>query len=202
VPADPSSSTPPGLTALGHADRLRSAETPHLLSYLAPSPTQGPRRAPASAPRHPGARRCRGLGGCPVDRRDRRVGRGRTQPVCAALGTRHVPLPTAGCGRPHQDHDPPDARPRGPEALAAASARGLPTATGPARPASVDGQWRSTARRCAAPASAAPGPAGPPARRDGHATRTVLANVRSTAHRARFPGSGHCWPTWTLPAWS
>jgi hypothetical protein len=35
VPADPSSSIPPGLTALGHADRLRSAETPHLLAYLA-----------------------------------------------------------------------------------------------------------------------------------------------------------------------
>jgi predicted transposase YbfD/YdcC len=35
VPADPSSSIPPGLTALGHADRLRSTETPHLLAYLA-----------------------------------------------------------------------------------------------------------------------------------------------------------------------
>ena len=35
MPADPSSSIPPGLTALGHADRLRSTETPHLLVYLA-----------------------------------------------------------------------------------------------------------------------------------------------------------------------
>jgi hypothetical protein len=42
VPAERSSSIPSGLTALGHADRLRSAETPHLLAYLATSPTQGP----------------------------------------------------------------------------------------------------------------------------------------------------------------
>jgi predicted transposase YbfD/YdcC len=35
VPAELSSSIPPGLTALGHADRLRSTETPHLLAYLA-----------------------------------------------------------------------------------------------------------------------------------------------------------------------
>jgi DDE family transposase len=35
VPADLSSSIPPGLAALGHADPLRPAETPHLLAYLA-----------------------------------------------------------------------------------------------------------------------------------------------------------------------
>jgi hypothetical protein len=35
VPADASSSIPSGLTVLGHADRLRPAETPHLLAYLA-----------------------------------------------------------------------------------------------------------------------------------------------------------------------
>jgi predicted transposase YbfD/YdcC len=35
VPADLSSSIPSGLTALGHADPLRPAETPHLLAYLA-----------------------------------------------------------------------------------------------------------------------------------------------------------------------
>jgi len=35
VPADLSSSIPSGLTAVGQADRLRSAETPHLLAYLA-----------------------------------------------------------------------------------------------------------------------------------------------------------------------
>jgi DDE_Tnp_1-associated len=35
VPADLSSSIPPGLTVLAQADRLRSAETPHLLAYLA-----------------------------------------------------------------------------------------------------------------------------------------------------------------------
>jgi hypothetical protein len=35
VPAERSSSIPSGLTALGHADPLRSAETPHLLAYLA-----------------------------------------------------------------------------------------------------------------------------------------------------------------------
>jgi hypothetical protein len=35
VPAELSSSIPSGLTVLGHADRLRPAETPHLLAYLA-----------------------------------------------------------------------------------------------------------------------------------------------------------------------
>jgi predicted transposase YbfD/YdcC len=35
MPADPSSSIPSGLTALGHAEPLRPAETPHLLAYLA-----------------------------------------------------------------------------------------------------------------------------------------------------------------------
>jgi len=51
------------------------------------------------------------------------------------------------------------------------------------------------------------------ARRDGrqvhllavmdHATRAVVPSARSTAHPARSPGSGHCWPTWTWPIrWS
>ena len=26
-------------------------------------------------------------------------------------------------------------------------------------------------------------------------------NDKSTARRTRFPGSGHCWPTWTWPVW-
>jgi hypothetical protein len=35
VPADASSLIPPGLTQLGHADRLRPGEPPDLLAYLA-----------------------------------------------------------------------------------------------------------------------------------------------------------------------
>jgi hypothetical protein len=35
VPADPSSSTPAGLTPLRHTDPLRPAETPRLLAHLA-----------------------------------------------------------------------------------------------------------------------------------------------------------------------
>jgi hypothetical protein len=93
VPADPSSSIPSGLTALGHADRLRSAETPHLLAYLAtvtdPRARAG-RRHPlvailmlAAAAVLAGARSIAAIAEWAADA---------PQPVRAALGTRRDPL--------------------------------------------------------------------------------------------------------------
>jgi predicted transposase YbfD/YdcC len=92
VPADPSSSIPSGLTALGHADRLRSAETPQLLAYLAtvtdPRARAG-RRHPlvailmlAAAAVLAGARSIAAIAEWAADA---------PQPVRAALGTRHDP---------------------------------------------------------------------------------------------------------------
>ena len=92
MPADPSSSIPSGLTALGHADRLRSAETPHLLAYLAtvtdPRARAG-RRHPlvailmlAAAAVLAGARSIAAIAEWAADA---------PQPVRAALGTRHDP---------------------------------------------------------------------------------------------------------------
>jgi predicted transposase YbfD/YdcC len=92
VPADPSSSIPPGLTALGHADRLRSTETPHLLAYLAtvtdPRARAG-RRHPlvailvlAAAAVVAGARSIAAIAEWAADA---------PQPVRAALGTRCDP---------------------------------------------------------------------------------------------------------------
>jgi predicted transposase YbfD/YdcC len=92
VPADLSSSIPPGLTVLGHADPLRPAETPHLLAYLA---TVTDLRARAGR-RHPlaailvlaaaavlaGARSIAAIGEWAADA---------PQPVRAALGTRRDP---------------------------------------------------------------------------------------------------------------
>jgi predicted transposase YbfD/YdcC len=94
VPADPSSSIPSGLTALGHADRLRPAETPHLLAYLAtvtdPRARAG-RRHPlvailmlAAAAVLAGARSIAAIAEWAADA---------PQPVRAALGARHDPLP-------------------------------------------------------------------------------------------------------------
>jgi hypothetical protein len=93
VPADPSSSIPSGLTALGHADRLRSAETPHLLAYLATVPdprARAGRRHPlvailmlAAAAVLAGARSIAAIAEWAADA---------PQPVRAALGTRHDPL--------------------------------------------------------------------------------------------------------------
>jgi DDE_Tnp_1-associated len=92
VPADPSSSIPLGLTALGHADRLRSTETPHLLAYLAtvtdPRARAG-RRHPlvailvlAAAAVLAGARSIVAIAEWAAEA---------PQPVRAALGTRHDP---------------------------------------------------------------------------------------------------------------
>jgi predicted transposase YbfD/YdcC len=93
VPADPSSSIPPGLTVLAHADPLRPAETPHLLAYLA---TVGDPRTRAGR-RHPlvailaiaaaavltGARSFAAIAEWAADA---------DQSVRAALGTRRDPL--------------------------------------------------------------------------------------------------------------
>jgi predicted transposase YbfD/YdcC len=120
VPADPSSSIPPGLTVLGHADPLRSAETPHLLAYLAtitdPRARAG-RRHPlvailvlAAAAVLAGARSIAVIAEWAADA---------PQPVRAVLGST-------------------------PRSWPPWSARGFQTAT---TPASGDGRWRSTARR-------------------------------------------------------
>jgi predicted transposase YbfD/YdcC len=86
-------SIPSGLTALGHADRLRSAETPQLLAYLATVTdprTRAGRRHPlvailmlAAAAVLAGARSIAAIAEWAADA---------PQPVRAALGTRHDPL--------------------------------------------------------------------------------------------------------------
>jgi predicted transposase YbfD/YdcC len=93
VPADPSSLIPSGLTALGHADLLRPAETPHLLTYLATVTdprTRAGRRHPlvailvlAAAAVLAGARSIAAIAEWAADA---------PQPVRAALGTRRDPL--------------------------------------------------------------------------------------------------------------
>jgi predicted transposase YbfD/YdcC len=92
VPADPSSSIPSGLTALGQADPLRPAETPHLLAYLAAVTdprTRAGRRHPlvailvlAAAAVLAGARSMAAIAEWAADA---------PQPVRAALGTRRDP---------------------------------------------------------------------------------------------------------------
>jgi predicted transposase YbfD/YdcC len=92
VPADPSSSTSAGLTALSHADPLRPAETPHLLAYLTtvtdPRTREG-RRHPlvailvlAAAAVLAGARSIAAIAEWAADA---------PQPVRAALGARRDP---------------------------------------------------------------------------------------------------------------
>jgi predicted transposase YbfD/YdcC len=92
VPADPSSSIRSGLTALRHADPLRSAETPHLLAYLATVTdprTRTGRRHPlvailvlAAAAVLAGARSIAAIAEWAADA---------PQPLRAALGTRRDP---------------------------------------------------------------------------------------------------------------
>jgi predicted transposase YbfD/YdcC len=93
VPADPSSSIPLGLTQLAHADQLRPAETPHLLTYLAAIDdprTRAGRRHPlvtilviATAAVLAGARSMTAIAEWATDM---------PQPVLAALGARRDPL--------------------------------------------------------------------------------------------------------------
>jgi hypothetical protein len=202
VPADPSSSIPPGLTALGQADRLRSAETPHLLAYLAtvtdPRARAG-RRHPlvailmlAAAAVLAGARSIAAIAEWAAEA---------PQPVRAALGTRCDPrtgrwvwaVPTETTIRRTLARVDP-------EALAAAIGAWLADRDRPGqhrRAVAVDGKTLRGAR-----ASGAQGRqvhllaamTTPPAR--------CSPNARSTAHRARCPPSSPCWPTWILPAWS
>ena len=197
MPADPSSSIPSGLTALGHADPLRPAETPHLLAYLAtvtdPRARAGRRHrlvailALAAAAVLAGARSIAAIAEWAADA---------PQPVRAALGTRRDPLTGRWVG-PDRDHDPPDA---GPPGCRGAGRRDRRVACRPrAAPASAGGRSRSTARRCAAPA------------RDGrqahllaamdHATRAVLAQRQVDGAPGEVPAFRPCWPTWTSPAW-
>jgi predicted transposase YbfD/YdcC len=92
VPADLSSSIPPSLTALSHADPLRPAEPPHLLAYLATVTdprTRAGRRHPlvailvlAAAAVLAGARSVAAIAEWAADA---------PQPVRAALGTRRDP---------------------------------------------------------------------------------------------------------------
>jgi predicted transposase YbfD/YdcC len=92
VPADLSSSIPSGLTALGHADPVRPAETPHLLAYLAtvtdPRTRAGRRHSLvailvlAAAAVLAGARSIAAIAEWAADA---------PQPVRAALGTRRDP---------------------------------------------------------------------------------------------------------------
>jgi hypothetical protein len=199
VPANLSSSIPSGLTALSHADPLRPAETPHLLAYLATVTdprTRAGRRHPlvailvlAAAAVLAGARSIAAIAEWAADA---------PQPVRAALGARRDPrtghwvwaVPSETTIRRNLARL--DA-----EALAPRSAPGWPTAT---LPTDGHGRSRSTARRCAAPAT-------PRAGRSTCSPRWTtppapsLPNDKSTARRARFPGSGHCWPTWTWPVW-
>jgi DDE_Tnp_1-associated len=202
TPADPSSSIPPGLTALGHADPLRPAETPHLLAYLA---TVTDPRARAGR-RHPlaailmlaavavlaGARSIAAIAEWAAEA---------PQPVRAALGTRHDPrtgrwvwaVPTETTIRRTLARVDP-------EALAAAIGAWLADRDQPdqrRRAVAVDGKTLRGARRAA----------------DGrqvhllaamdHATRAVLAQRQVDGALARFPASSRCWPASTLPArWS
>ena len=108
VPADPSSSISSGLTALGHADRLRPAETPQLLAYLATVTdprTRAGRRHPlvailvmAAAAVLAGARSIAAIAEWAADA---------PQPVRAALGTRRDPLTGHWVGGPQRNHDSP-----------------------------------------------------------------------------------------------
>jgi signal transduction histidine kinase len=196
VPADPSSSIPPGLAQLVHADRLRPAEPPDLLAYLAaiddPQAPAGRRHplvailAIAAAAVLAGAKSMTAIAEWAADM---------PQTVLAAVGARRDPL-TGYRTAPGEATIRRTLARLDPEAVAAAI-----------------GAWfayrdrRDRRRR----AIAVDGKTLRGARRDGrqvhllavmdHTTRTVLASARSMAHRARFPGSSRCWPSWIWLAW-
>jgi hypothetical protein len=90
-------------------------------------------------------------------------------------GPATIPSPAGGRGPSPRDHDPPDARPRGPRGAGRRDRRLAcrPRPSRPARPASTSGGGRrqDATRR---PRQRRPGPAGPPAAAMDHATRTVL----------------------------
>ena len=111
TPADLSSSIPPGLTALRHADPLRPAEAPHLLGYLATVTdprTRAGRRHPlvailvlAAAAVLAGARSIAAIAEWAADA---------PQPVRAALASpprsSHRPLGVGGAERNHDSPHP------------------------------------------------------------------------------------------------
>ena len=199
MPADPSSPIPPGLNVLGHADPLRPAETPYLLAYLA---TVTDPRAHAGR-RHPlaailvlaaaavlaGARSITAIAEWAADA---------PQPVRAALGTRRDPLtgrwvwavPTETTIRRTLGRVDP-------EVLAAAIGAWLADRDQP-------DQWRGAV---AVDGKTLRGAGGAPGRQVhllacmDHATRAVLAQRQVDGARARFPGSGRCWPAWSWPGW-
>ena len=113
--ADPASSIPSGLTVLGDADPLRSAETPHLLAYLAtvtdPRARAG-RRHPlvailvlAAAADLAGVQSIAAIAEWAADA---------PQPVRAALGARRDPSRAAGWSspRPRSAERSPGSTPR------------------------------------------------------------------------------------------
>jgi predicted transposase YbfD/YdcC len=191
VPADPSSSIPSGLTALGHADRLRSAETPQLLAYLATVTdprTRAGRRHPlvailvlAAAAVLAGARSIAAIAEWAADA---------PQPVRAALGTRRDPL----TGRwvwavPTETTIRRTLARVDPEALAAAIGAWLADRDRPGQPGqhrravAVDGKTLRGAR-----ASGAQGRQVHLLAAMDHATRTVLAQCQVDGAPGEVPG--------------
>jgi predicted transposase YbfD/YdcC len=187
VPADPSSSIPPGLTVLGHADPLRPAETPHLLAYLATVTdprTRAGRRHPlaailvlAAAAVLAGARSIAAIAEWAADA---------PQPVRAALGARRDPLTGHWVwGVPTETTIRRTLARVDPEALAAAIGAWLADRDQPdqrRRAVAVDGKTLRGARR------AADGRQGHLLAAMDHATRAVLAQRQVDGAPGEVPG--------------
>jgi predicted transposase YbfD/YdcC len=183
----PSSSIPPGLTVLGHADPLRPAETPHLLAYLATVTdprTRAGRRHPlaailvlAAAAVLAGARSIAAIAEWAADA---------PQPVRAALGARRDPLTGHWVwGVPTETTIRRTLARVDPEALAAAIGAWLADRDQPdqrRRAVAVDGKTLRGARR------AADGRQGHLLAAMDHATRAVLAQRQVDGAPGEVPG--------------